>query len=82
MRIVEKYKLKTKKNSLILAPFMIIDIFLAAGIPFLSPKMIPFYFLMFIVFLISAYAQTKHGLVARLRKLEMDLEEISKLELE
>ncbi len=80
LRIVEKYKLKITRNGFILAPFMIIGIFLSAGIPFLSTKMIPFYALMLIVFLVSIYIRTKHGLVARLRKLEKDIEEISLLE--
>ena len=82
LRVVERYKLKITKNGLILAPFMMIGIFLSAGIPFFSAKMIPFYGLMLIVFLVSTYIQTKHGLVARLRKLEIDIEEISKLELD
>jgi hypothetical protein len=80
LRQVEKYKLKITRHGLMLAPFMIVGIFLSAGIPFLSSKMIPFYTLMLIVFLISTYIRTKHGLVARLRKLEKDLEEISELE--
>lgn len=82
LRLVEKYKMKISRNGLILAPFMLIGVFLSAGIPFLSPKIIPFYFLMLIVFLISTYIRTKHGMLNRLRKLEKDIEEISKLELE
>lgn len=80
LRLIEQYKLKITRNGHILAPFMIIGIFLSAGIPFFSTKMIPFYALMLIVFLLSTYVQTKHGLVARLRKLEKDIEEISLLE--
>ncbi len=82
LKLVEKYKLKITKHSLILAPFMIIGVFLSAGIPFLSAKMIPFYALMVIVFLVSTYIRTKHGLVAQLRKIDTDLEEILKLELD
>ena len=82
LKLVEKYKLRIKKYSLILAPLMIIGIFLSAGIPFLSTKMIPFYALMVIVFLISTYIRTKHGLVAQIRKIEKDIQEISKLELD
>ncbi len=80
LKLVEKYKLKITKHGLILAPFMIIGVFLSAGIPFLSPKMIPFYALMVVVFLISMYVRSKHGLVVQIRKLERDIEEISKLE--
>ena len=58
---------------------MIIGIFLSAGIPFLSVKMIPFYILMVIVFLISTYIRAKHGLVAQISKIDRDIEEISKL---
>ena len=82
LKLVEKYKMKNTKYCLILAPFMIIGIFLSAGIPFLSPKMIPFYALMVIVFLISTYIRTKHGLVAQVRKIDRDIEEISKLEMD
>ena len=80
LKLAEKYKLKIKKNGLILAPLMIIGIFLSAGIPFLSVKMIPFYALMIIVFLISTYIRTRYGLVAQIRKIDKDIEEISKLE--
>jgi len=82
VRTAEKYKLKITKNSLLLAPFMIIGVFLSADIQFLSPKMIPFYVLCVIVFLISSYIRTKYGVVAQLRKIERDIEEISKLELD
>jgi len=82
LRLAEKYKLRITKYGLILAPFMIIGIFLSAGIPILSTKMIPFYALMLIVFLISTYIRTKHGLAVQIRKINSDIEEISKLELE
>lgn len=80
LRLVEKYKLRIKKYGLILAPFMVIGIFLSAGISFLSAKMIPFYVLMVLVFLISSYVRSKHGLVAQIRKIDRDLEEILQLE--
>ena len=82
LRIVEKYKLKITKYNFILAPFMIIGIFLSVGIPFLSSKMIPFYVLMVISFLIGTYIRSKHGLAVQLRKINSDIEEISKLELD
>lgn len=82
LKLVEKYKMRNTKYCLILAPFMIIGVFLSVGIPFLSPKMIPFYALMLIVFLISTYIRTKHGLVAQVRKIDRDIEEISKLEMD
>ena len=82
LKLVEKYKMRNTKYGLILVPFYIIGIFLSAGIPFLSPKMIPFYALMVIVFLISTYIRTKHGLVAQVRKIDRDIEEISKLEMD
>lgn len=80
LRLVEKYKLRIKKYGLILAPFMVIGIFLSAGISILSVKMIPFYALMVIVFLISSYVRSKHGLVAQIRKIDRDLDEILQLE--
>ncbi len=82
LKLVEKYKMRNTKYGLILVPFYIIGIFLSAGIPFLSTKMIPFYALMVIVFLISTYIRTKHGLVAQVRKIDRDIEEISKLEMD
>ena len=82
LKQVEKYKLKITKYGFILAPFMIIGIFLSAGIPFLSSKMISFYALMVVVFLISTHIRTRHGLVAQIRKIDRDIEEISKLELD
>jgi hypothetical protein len=82
LNLVEKQKLKIKKYGLILAPFMIVGIFLSAGIPFLSVKMIPFYILSVIVFLISTYIRSKHGLVVQIRKIDKEMEEISNLELD
>lgn len=82
LKLAEKYKLKITKYGLILAPFYVVGIFLSAGIPFLSPKMVPFYILMVIVFLISTYIRSKHGLAVTIRKINSDIEEISKLELE
>jgi hypothetical protein len=80
LKRAEKYKLKIRRNGLILAPFMVIGIFLSAGIPFLSVKMIPFYALMVIVFLLSTYINARYGLVARIRKIDRDIEEIVNLE--
>lgn len=80
LKLVEKYKLKTTRDNYILAPFMVIGIFLSAGIPFFSAKMIPFYALMVISFLIGMYVRSKYGLVAQVRKIENEIEEISRLE--
>ncbi len=82
LRLVEQYKLKITRYGYMLAPLMIIGIFLSAGIPFLSEKMIPFYAAMAVVFLISLYVRSKHGLLAQIRKIDKEIEEISKLELD
>jgi hypothetical protein len=82
LKLVEKYKMRNTKYGLMLAPIIIIGVFLSVGMPFLSAKMIPFYALMVIVFLISTYIRTKHGLVAQVRKIDRDIEEISKLEMD
>jgi hypothetical protein len=82
LKLAEKYKLRITRNGYMLAPFMIVGIFLSAGIPFLSLKMIPFYALMVVVFLISTYVRSKHGLIAQIRKIDKDIKEISKLELD
>jgi hypothetical protein len=82
LKLVEKYKLKMTRNGYILAPLMIVGIFLSAGMPFLSAKMIPFYALMIVVFFISLYIRSKHGLMAQIRKIDKEVEEISELELD
>lgn len=82
LKLVEKYKLRITRDNYILAPFMIVGIFLSAGIPFLSTKMIPFYALMVISFLVGMYVRSKYGLVAQVRKIEKEIEEISRLELD
>jgi hypothetical protein len=82
LKLVEKYKLRITRNGYILAPFMIVGVFLSAGIPFLSEKMILFYALVVVVFMISQYVRSKHGLVAQIRKIDKEIEEISKLELD
>lgn len=75
LKLVEKYKLKITRNGFILNPFMIVGVFLSA-------KMIPFYALMVVVFLVSMYVRSKHGLLAQIRKIDRDIKEISKLELD
>lgn len=80
LKLAEKYKLKFTRYSYYLAPFMIVGIFLSAGIPFLSSKMIAFYALMVVSFLIGWYVRSKHGLVAQIRKIDRDIDEISRLE--
>jgi hypothetical protein len=80
LKLAEKYKLKITRYGFILAPFMIAGIFLSAGIPFLSVKMIPFYVVVILVFLVSTYISGKHGSVAQIRNIDRDLEEIVKLE--
>jgi hypothetical protein len=82
LKSVEKYKLKMTRNGYMLAPFMFVSVFLSAGIPFLSARMIPFYALCIVVFLISLYVRSKHGLLAQIRKIDRDIKEISKLEMD
>ena len=82
LKLAEKYKLKFTRYSYFLAPFMIVGIFLSAGIPFYSSEMILFYALMVVSFLIGLYVRSKHGLLVQIRKIDSDIEEISKLEME
>ncbi len=65
----EKYKFRITRFGLMLAPFMIIGVFLSAGIPFFSEKMI-----------LTAFIQKKHGLLSSLKRIKRELEEIVKLE--
>lgn len=82
LRRAEKYKLKFTRYSYYLAPFMIVGIFLSVGMPFYSTMMIPFYALMVISFLIGYYVRSKHGIIAQLRKIDRDIEEILELEMD
>lgn len=82
LKMAEKYKTKMTKYGLMFAPFAVVGIFLSAGIPFLSAKMIPFYALMVIVFLISTYVRRKHGVVVQIKNINKDIEEISALEVD
>ena len=82
LKLAEKYKLKFTRYAYFLAPFMIVGIFLSAGIPFYSSEMILFYALMVVSFLIGLYVRSKHGLLVQIRKIDSDIEEISKLEME
>ena len=82
LKLAEKYKLKFTRYGYYLAPFMIVGIFLSAGIPFYSSEMILFYALMVVSFLIGLYVRSKHGLLVQIRKIDSDIEEISKLEME
>jgi len=76
----EKYKFRITRFGLMLAPFMIIGIFLSVDFPIFSEKMILFYSLMLIVMILSAFIQKKHGVLANLKRIKRELEEIVKLE--
>ena len=80
LKQAEKYKLKTRRNGLILAPLMVAGIFLSTGVDILSVKMVPFYTLSALVFLVSTFVNNRYGLAARIRKIDSDLEEIAGLE--
>jgi len=82
LKLAEKYKLKFTRYAYFLAPFMIVGIFLSVGIPFYSSELILFYALMVVSFLIGLYVRSKHGLLVQIRKIDSDIEEISKLEME
>lgn len=76
----EKYKYKITRFGLMLAPFMFVGVFLSARIPFFSEKMIPFYSLVLIVMILSAFIKRKHGVLTSLKRIKRELEEIVKLE--
>jgi len=82
LRVVERYKLKIRRYSLMLAPPMIIGIFLSAGIPVFSLMMIPFYILMVISFLIGQFVRSKYGLIAQINRIDQEIEEIRELEVD
>lgn len=79
---LEKFKLKITKITFIIAPFFIIGIFLFAGIPFFSKKMILFYSLMLLVAILSLYLKKKYGIFEQLKKINSEIDEIEKLEQE
>jgi hypothetical protein len=63
-----------------LAPLLIIGIFLSAGIPVFSAMMIPFYILMVIAFLIGQQISSRYGLVAQISRIDDEIKEIAALE--
>jgi hypothetical protein len=80
LRLVERYKLRIKRFNLMLAPLMIIGIFLSAGMPVFSVRMIPFYVLCVISFLIGQYIRSRYGLVAQISRIDEEIAAISELE--
>ena len=80
LRLVERFKLKIKRYNLMLAPLLIIGIFLSAGIPVFSAMMIPFYILMVIAFLIGQHIRSRYGLVAQINRIDDEMKEIAVLE--
>ncbi len=82
IKLMELYKLKTKKISLILAPFFVSGIFLFAGMHVFSKTMIPFYLLVVVVAGISFVVSRNYGFKARIEKLNKDILELENLETE
>lgn len=79
---VEKYKIKITKFGYLFAPFGMTGVFLIANIPILSKHSILPITLILLVFLSSIYITFKYSIMERFAKINMEIEEIEKLESE
>lgn len=79
---LKQFKLKIRKSGIIIAPVFVTGIFLFAGIPFFAKEMLPVYFLCLMVAAISGYLNHKYGIFEKLKRINLEIEEIEKLEKE
>jgi len=82
MKVMELYKLKTRKISLLLAPVFVAGIFMFSGMQVLSKNMIPFYILIFLVAGITYVISRNYGFKSRIEILNRDILELEILETE
>ena len=79
---LEKYKIKLKKLGYILMPFGLIGIFLMGNFSFFSRESILPISLIILVMIISIYFTFKYSISEQFRKLDNEIEELEKLEIE
>ncbi len=79
---LEKYKIKLKRLGYILMPFGIIGIFLMSKFPFFSKNSILPFSLIIAVMIVSIYYTFKYSIFEQFRKLDREIEELEKLEIE
>lgn len=79
---IEKFKIKITRGGYILSPFALIATFLTFNIPVLTKNSILPVILVFVVFIISIYVTFKYSIPGQFRKLNLELEDIERLEKE
>ena len=79
---LEKYKIKLKKLGYILMPFGLIGIFLMGNFSLFSRESILPISLIILVMIISIYFTFKYSISEQFRKLDNEIEELEKLEIE
>jgi hypothetical protein len=79
---VEKYKIKMTKFGYLFSPFAMAGVFMIANIPILSKHSFLPISLIISVFIISIYVTFKHSIFERFKKINMEIDEIEKLEKE
>lgn len=79
---LEKYKIKHKKVGFIPMPFALTGVFLMNKMPIFSKESILPLFLVVLVMLASIYYTFKYSIFEQFRKLDMEIEELEKLEIE
>lgn len=79
---IEKYKIKLKKFGYILMPLGLIGIFLMSKYPFFSKESVLPISLIILVMIVSVYYTFKYSIFEQFRKLNKDIEELEKLEIE
>ena len=79
---LEKYKIKLKRLGYILMPFGIIGIFIMGDFPFFSKESILPISLIVLVMVLSIYFTFKYSIFEQFRKLDKEIDELEKLEIE
>lgn len=82
IKLLEKYKIKLKRLGYMLMPLGLIGIFLMGKFPFFSKESILPIFLIILVMIVSIYYTFKYSIFEQFRKLDREIEELEKLELE
>jgi hypothetical protein len=82
IKLLEKYKIKIKRLGYILMPFGIIGVFIMGDFPFFSRVSILPISLMVLVMILSIYFTFKYSIFEQFRKLDKEIDELEKLEIE
>lgn len=78
--VLKKFKLRITWFGIFLAPFMITGVLLIADVSLFSKRMIPFDLLALSVMVTKAYLTYKHGILAQIKRIDLEIDEIIKIE--